>query len=80
MANIRTQMDGFTSPLVQMTMYLFMEEGHFPRTGAICVLYRGQKRNALIEGLASMRYVAGHGPGIPPDASAYPAYERQIRS
>lgn len=30
LANVRTQLDGFTAPMRQMTASLFMEEGHFP--------------------------------------------------
>jgi GntR family transcriptional regulator/MocR family aminotransferase len=54
LANIRTQMDGFTSALVQMTMSLFMEEGHFSSYLRRMRSLYGAKRKALIEGLASM--------------------------
>ena len=54
LANIRTQMDGFTSAMVQMTMSIFMEEGHFSsHLRRMRWLYEA-KRNRLIEGLASM--------------------------
>ena len=54
LANIRTQMDGFTSALIQMTMSLFMEEGHFSSHLRRMRSLYGAKRKDLIEGLASM--------------------------
>jgi GntR family transcriptional regulator / MocR family aminotransferase len=53
-ANIRTQMDGFTPVLTQKTMSLFMSEGHFSsHLRRMRTLY-GSKRNRLIEALAPM--------------------------
>ena len=54
MANIRTQMDGFTPALVQMTMGLFMEEGHFSSHLRRMRSLYAAKRASLIDGLASM--------------------------
>ncbi len=54
LANVRTQMEGFTSALVQMTMSLFMEEGHFSSHLRRMRFLYGAKRKALIEGLAPM--------------------------
>ena len=52
LANIRTQMDGFTPMLTQMTMSLFMEEGYFStHLRRMRTLY-GTKRKTLVEGLA----------------------------
>ena len=54
LANLRTQIDGFTPALPQMTMALFMEEGrlasHLRRMRAAY----GAKRAALVEGLAPL--------------------------
>lgn len=58
LANIRTQLDGFTPALAQMTMSLFMQEGffsvHLRRMRAVYAA----KRAALIEGLQPL---AAHG-------------------
>ena len=54
LANIRTQMDGFTSAVMQTTMSLFMEEGYFSSHLRRMRAVYGAKRNALIEGLASL--------------------------
>jgi GntR family transcriptional regulator / MocR family aminotransferase len=54
LANIRTQMDGFTSVLTQKTMSLFMEEGYFSSHLRRMRTVYGAKRHALVEGLASM--------------------------
>jgi GntR family transcriptional regulator/MocR family aminotransferase len=54
LANIRTQMDGFTSALVQMTMALFIDEGHFSSyLRRMRAIYK-EKRSSLIDGLASL--------------------------
>jgi len=54
LANIRTQMDGFTPALTQMTMSLFMDEGHFAsHLRRMRMLYAG-KRTTLIEHLAPL--------------------------
>jgi GntR family transcriptional regulator/MocR family aminotransferase len=53
LANIRTQMDGFTPAMQQMAMSLFMDEGHFSsHLRRMRALY-GAKRAMLIEGLTS---------------------------
>jgi GntR family transcriptional regulator / MocR family aminotransferase len=54
LANIRTQLDGFTSALMQVTMSLFMEEGHFSSHLRRMRAVYGAKRNMLINGLASL--------------------------
>ena len=54
LANIRTQIDGFTPALTQMTMSLFMDEGYFSsHLRRMRAIYRA-KRTALIEGLAPL--------------------------
>jgi len=54
LANVRTQLDGFTAGARQMTMSLFMEEGHFsPHLRRMRALYAA-KRAKLIEGLAPL--------------------------
>ena len=54
LANIRTQMDGFTPAVRQMAMSLFLDEGHFSsHLRRMRALY-GAKRAALIEGLAPL--------------------------
>jgi GntR family transcriptional regulator/MocR family aminotransferase len=53
LANIRTQMDGFTPAVQQMAMSLFMDEGYFSsHLRSMRALY-GAKRAMLIEGLAA---------------------------
>ncbi|HEX5235766.1 MAG TPA: PLP-dependent aminotransferase family protein [Silvibacterium sp.] len=52
--NIRTQMDGFTPPLPQMTMALFMDEGHFSSHLRKMSAVYGAKRKTLVDGLAPM--------------------------
>ena len=51
-ANIRSQMDGFSPMLMQMTMSLFMEEGYFSSHLRRMRTVYGAKRKTLIEGLA----------------------------
>ena len=54
LANIRTQMDGFTPAVRQMAMSLFMDEGYFSaHLRRMRVLY-GAKRAKLIDGLAPL--------------------------
>ena len=54
LANIRTQMDGFSPAVAQMTMALFMEEGYFAsHLRRMRALY-GAKRRALVDGLAPL--------------------------
>lgn len=55
LANIRTQMDGFTPALPQMTMSLFMDEGYFSSHLRRMRAIYGAKRNALEDGLAPLR-------------------------
>jgi GntR family transcriptional regulator/MocR family aminotransferase len=54
LANIRTQMDGFTSAVTQMTMNLFMEEGFFSSHLRRMRAVYGAKRKLLLDGLAPM--------------------------
>jgi len=51
LTNLRTQLDGFTPPLAQMTMSLFMDEGHFSSHVRRMRAAYGAKREALIDGL-----------------------------
>jgi GntR family transcriptional regulator/MocR family aminotransferase len=54
LANIRTQLDGFTAATRQMAMSLFMDEGHFsPYLRRMRAVYAA-KHTALIEGLAPL--------------------------
>lgn len=53
-ANIRTQMDGFSPALTQMTMSLFMDEGYFSSHLRHMRAIYGEKRKMLIGGLAPM--------------------------
>lgn len=54
LANIRTQMDGFSPAVQQMTMALFMEEGYFASHLRRMRAVYGAKRKALVDGLASL--------------------------
>ena len=54
LANIRTQIDGFTPALTQMTMSLFMDEGYFSSHLRRMRAVYGAKRKTLIEGLGPM--------------------------
>jgi len=58
LANIRTQLDGFTPALRQMTMSLFMDEGHFAsHLRRMRTLYRA-KRAVVLEAITQL---ASHG-------------------
>jgi GntR family transcriptional regulator / MocR family aminotransferase len=54
LANIRTQMDGFSPVLTQMTMSLFMEEGYFSSYLRRMRAVYGAKRETLVEALAPL--------------------------
>jgi len=54
LANLRTQLDGFTPPLAQATTSLFMDEGHLPTHVRRMRAVYGAKRAALIEELAPL--------------------------
>jgi GntR family transcriptional regulator/MocR family aminotransferase len=54
LANIRTQMDGFTPAVGQMAMSLFMDEGHFSSHLRRMRSVYGAKRATLVEGLAPL--------------------------
>jgi GntR family transcriptional regulator/MocR family aminotransferase len=58
LANIRTQLDGFTPPLPQATMALFMEEGRFSAHLRRMRTVYGAKRAVLVERLGPL---AAHG-------------------
>jgi GntR family transcriptional regulator/MocR family aminotransferase len=51
LANLRTQLDGFTPALAQRTMSLFMDEGYFPLHLRRMRAAYGAKHAALVEGL-----------------------------
>ncbi len=54
LANIRTQMDGFSPAVPQMAMAKFMEEGYFASHLRRMRAVYGAKRKALIDGLAPL--------------------------
>ncbi|HLJ44470.1 MAG TPA: PLP-dependent aminotransferase family protein [Bryobacteraceae bacterium] len=54
LANLRTQMDGFTPALTQMAMGLFMDEGYFSSHLRRMRTVYGGKRSALVEGLGPL--------------------------
>ena len=55
LANLRTQLDGFTTPAHQFAMSLFMDEGHFAsHLRRMRAIYR-TKRAALIDALGPLR-------------------------
>jgi GntR family transcriptional regulator/MocR family aminotransferase len=54
LANIRTQLDGFTPAMPQMAMSLFMDEGYFSSHLRRMRAVYGAKRTALVDGLASL--------------------------
>lgn len=65
LANIRTQLDGFTPAEQQMTMSLFMDEGHFSsHLRRMRALY-GSKRAALLEELAPLASLGWTWPANP---------------
>lgn len=54
LANIRTQLDGFTPAVLQMAMALFMEEGYFSSHLRRMRAVYAAKRATLLEGLAPL--------------------------
>jgi GntR family transcriptional regulator/MocR family aminotransferase len=54
LANIRTQLDGFTPAAEQRAMSLFMDEGYFSLHLRRMRAIYGEKRNKLIEGLTPL--------------------------
>jgi GntR family transcriptional regulator / MocR family aminotransferase len=54
LANIRTQLDGFTAAASQLGMALFMDEGHFSSHLRRMRSVYGAKRTMLVEGLAPL--------------------------
>ena len=54
LANVRTQLDGFTPPHAQMAVSLFMDEGYFSTHLRRMRAAYGAKRAALVEGLAPL--------------------------
>ncbi|HKW75058.1 MAG TPA: PLP-dependent aminotransferase family protein [Terriglobales bacterium] len=65
LANIRTQMDGFTPALPQMTMSLFMDEGYFASHLRHMRAVYGAKRELLIERLAPLAALGWSWPDNP---------------
>ena len=65
LANIRTQLDGFTPAVRQMAMSLFLDEGHFSSHLRRMRGVYGAKRAALIEGLAPLADRGWTWPGNP---------------
>jgi GntR family transcriptional regulator/MocR family aminotransferase len=54
LANVRTQLDGFTPVVGQMAMSVFMDEGHFSSHLRRMRSVYGAKRAALVQGLAPL--------------------------
>jgi GntR family transcriptional regulator / MocR family aminotransferase len=54
LANIRTQLDGFTPAVTQMAMSFFMDEGYFSSHLRRMRAVYGAKRAALVDGLAPL--------------------------
>src|SRR5262249_12291689 len=54
LANVRTQLDGFTPALAQHAASLFMDEGHFPAHVGPMRALSAAKRAALAAGLAPL--------------------------
>jgi GntR family transcriptional regulator/MocR family aminotransferase len=65
LANIRTQMDGFTPAVRQMALSLFMDEGHFSSHLRRMRAVYGAKRAALVEGLTPLAARGWFWPGNP---------------
>jgi GntR family transcriptional regulator/MocR family aminotransferase len=65
LANLRTQMDGFTPALGQMAMSLFMNEGYFSSHLRRMRGIYGAKRAALIAGLAPLAWAGWTWPANP---------------
>ena len=65
LANIRTQLDGFTPAERQMAMSLFMEEGHFSAHVRHMRAIYGMKHAALLDGLEPLAEVGWTWPKNP---------------
>jgi GntR family transcriptional regulator/MocR family aminotransferase len=65
LANIRTQLDGFTPPVRQRTMSLFMDEGRFSSHLRHMRAVYGAKHAALTAGLAPLAALGWTWPGNP---------------
>lgn len=76
LANIRTQMDGFTPAVSQMAMSLFLDEGHFSSHLRRMRAIYGAKRAALIEGLAPLAAAGWTWPGNPAGMHLLAAHKR----
>jgi GntR family transcriptional regulator/MocR family aminotransferase len=76
LANIRTQMDGFTPAAQQMAMSLFMNEGHFSSHLRRMRAVYGAKLAALIEGLAPLAAAGWTWPGNPAGMHLLAAHKR----
>lgn len=76
LANIRTQLDGFTPAAQQMAMSLFMDEGHFSsHLRRMRAVYRS-KRAALIERLAPLAHLGWTWPANPAGMHLLVRHER----
>jgi GntR family transcriptional regulator/MocR family aminotransferase len=65
LANLRTQLDGFTAPLHQLAMSLFMDEGHFAsHLRRMRTVYRA-KRAALVDALQPLASAGWTWPSAP---------------
>ena len=76
LANIRTQMDGFTPAVRQMAMSLFMDQGHFSAHLRRMRAIYGAKRAALLEGLAPLAAGGWTWPGNPAGMHLLVSHER----
>jgi len=65
LANVRTQFDGFTPPVRQLAMSLFMDEGHFSSHLRRMRVVYGNKRSALVEALSPMATVGWSWSSVP---------------
>jgi GntR family transcriptional regulator/MocR family aminotransferase len=77
LANIRTQMDGFTPAARQMAMSLFMDEGHFSSHLRRMRTVYGWKRATLIEGLGPLAARGWTWPANPAGMHLLAAHEKR---
>jgi GntR family transcriptional regulator/MocR family aminotransferase len=76
LANIRTQLDGFTPAVGQMAMSLFMDEGYFSSHLRRMRAVYGAKRATLVEGLAPLTALGWTWPGNPAGMHLLVRHER----
>jgi GntR family transcriptional regulator/MocR family aminotransferase len=65
LANLRTQLDGFTPPAQQTAMSRFLDEGHFSSHLRRVRAAYGAKRAELVEGLTPLSAIGWTWPAIP---------------